>query len=192
MTKAAVHDTQQSHSICENQRRCRDRAGRLDLARSFPRAGRPPLKSHRRPAGRPMVLECTIHARRQRRKRWKRIYTDGARGAGSLRGALTGNDVRLIWRLAKTRLLAVAQVPKNTTAPWLSRLNGRRGNGNGLGWRPRSTIRPTRCDGARAGFQSFARSSVQQFQAFAGNRSVTRRWKHLTPSTRLVAPRCVA
>ena len=142
MTKAAVHDTQQSHSICENQRRCRDRAGRLDLARSFPRAGRPPLKSHRRPAGRPMVLECTIHARRQRRKRWKRIYTDGARGAGSLRGALTGNDVRLIWRLAKTRLLAVAQVPKNTTAPWLSRLNGRRGNGNGLGWRPRSTIRP--------------------------------------------------
>jgi hypothetical protein len=42
-----------------------------------------------------MVLDSSIHARRQRRKRWNRIYSDGARGAGSLRGALTGNDARL-------------------------------------------------------------------------------------------------
>jgi hypothetical protein len=42
-----------------------------------------------------MVLERSIHARRQRRKRWNRIYSDGTRGAGSLRGALTRNDARL-------------------------------------------------------------------------------------------------
>jgi hypothetical protein len=39
-----------------------------------------------------------IHARRQRRKRWNRIYSDGARCAGSLRDALTGNDARLMRR----------------------------------------------------------------------------------------------
>jgi hypothetical protein len=43
-----------------------------------------------------MVLDSSSHARRRRRKRWNRIYTNGARGAGSLRGALTGNDARLI------------------------------------------------------------------------------------------------
>jgi hypothetical protein len=92
----AVHDTQQlaPHSIYEHQRRCRDRAGRLDLARSFRRAASPPLQSHGWSAGRPMVLERSIHARRLRGKRWNRIYCDGARGAGSLRGAHTGNDAR--------------------------------------------------------------------------------------------------
>ena len=36
-----------------------------------------------------------IQARRQRGKRWKRIYSDGARGEGSVRGAHTRNDARL-------------------------------------------------------------------------------------------------
>ena len=39
-----------------------------------------------------MVLDRSIQTRRQRRKRWKRIYCDGARCAGSLRGEDTGND----------------------------------------------------------------------------------------------------
>jgi hypothetical protein len=80
------HDTQQlaSHSIYEHQRRRRDRAGRLDLARSFRRAARSPLQSLRRTAGRPMVLERSIHARRQRRKWRNRIYSDGTRGAAKI------------------------------------------------------------------------------------------------------------
>ena len=41
-----------------------------------------------------MVLDRSIPARRQRGIRWNRICGDGARGAGSLRGALTGNDAR--------------------------------------------------------------------------------------------------
>ena len=42
-----------------------------------------------------VVLDRSIQTRRQRRKRWKRIYSDGAGGAGSLRDAHTGNDARL-------------------------------------------------------------------------------------------------
>lgn len=43
-----------------------------------------------------MVLDRPIQARRQRGKRWKRIYSDGARGSGSLREAHSGNDARLM------------------------------------------------------------------------------------------------
>jgi hypothetical protein len=50
-----------------------------------------------------MVLDSSIHARRQRGKRWNRIYSDGARGAGSLRGALTGNDARSASIIARFR-----------------------------------------------------------------------------------------
>jgi hypothetical protein len=41
-------------------------------------------------------MERSIHARRQRGKRWNRIYSDGARSAGSLQDAHTGNDARLM------------------------------------------------------------------------------------------------
>ena len=50
-----------------------------------------------------MVLDSSIHARWQRGKRWNRIYSDGARGAGSLRGALTGNDARSASIIARSR-----------------------------------------------------------------------------------------
>jgi hypothetical protein len=50
-----------------------------------------------------MVLDSSIHARRQRGKRWNRIYSDGARGVGSLRGALTGNDARSASIIARFR-----------------------------------------------------------------------------------------
>ena len=62
-----------------------------------------------------MVLDRSIQARRQRRKRWKRIYSDGAGGAGSLRGAHTGNDARLndqvLFRAAFGLLFVLASPP---------------------------------------------------------------------------------
>src|ERR1700730_228930 len=50
-----------------------------------------------------MVFVSSIDARRQRGKRWNRICSDGARGAGSLRGALTGNDARSASIIARFR-----------------------------------------------------------------------------------------
>jgi hypothetical protein len=50
-----------------------------------------------------MVLDSFIHARRQSRKRRNRICSDGARGAGSLRGAHTENDAQLTVSSAATK-----------------------------------------------------------------------------------------
>ena len=59
--------------------------------------------------------------RRQRWERWNRIYGDGTRGAGSLRGALTGNDARTRFGtgLGRTRPLSLY-----VDGPLLARLFG--------------------------------------------------------------------
>jgi hypothetical protein len=60
------------------------------------------------PSGEPLARLCKVFGGPQNGgKRWNWIYGDGARGAGSLRGALTGNDARsasIIARFGDARL----------------------------------------------------------------------------------------